>query len=363
MPLQGASFDTPTAVVLLDACVRNARRMTEGLAAHGIAHRPHIKAHKSVRLAQMQRDAGARGITCAKVSEAQVMADAGFGDIFVANQVIGPQKCERLAALNRRATVACAVDSAHGVAQLADAAEKQGVTVPVMIELDTGAARCGTTLQEGLGLARLISQSPRLALRGLMGYSGGAYGRREERDIRAACLAERDLLLAARDAFAAQGFTGLLTSTGSSLTARLPQWMAGIDEARAGNYLFNDRAALNGGLCAEADCALLVVATITSVPAPGRFVIDAGSKSLSSDPALFSEGYGQAAGSPGTVVYKLNEEHGYVRHGADFAPRVGMQVAFIPNHACVVPNLFGEMTGLSGGALSPIGVEARGKSQ
>src|SRR5688572_22630699 len=164
-------LETPVPVVDLDRLEANISRLQAYLDKHKIANRPHIKTHKIPAIAQMQVDAGAVGITCQKVSEAQVMADAGFTDIFIHYNIIGESKLTKLMALAKRVTISVTADSAYVIGGLSDAAQRAGLVLPVLIECDTGAHRCGVqSPQEAAELARLIHQLPNLHFGGLMTY-------------------------------------------------------------------------------------------------------------------------------------------------------------------------------------------------
>ena len=164
-------LETPVPVVDIDRIEANIARLQVYLDEHKIANRPHIKTHKIPEIARMQVDAGAIGITCQKVSEAEVMADAGFTDIFIPYNIIGESKLNRLMALAKRVTVSVTADSAYTIRGLASAAQHAGLTLTVLVECDTGLHRCGVqSPQEAAELARLISQSPSLHFGGLMTY-------------------------------------------------------------------------------------------------------------------------------------------------------------------------------------------------
>lgn len=341
-------LDTPVAVVDLDRLEANIARLQRYLAEHGIANRPHIKTHKIPQIAHMQMAAGAAGITCQKIGEAEVMADAGLDDIFIPYNILGAAKLERLAALARRVRLSVTADSEAVVRGLSAAMAAAGLELPVLVECDTGLGRCGVqTPAEAAQLAALIARSPGLRLGGLMTYPTGA--------ATGPFMGEAVRLIRAR------GLEVERVSGGG--TPRM--WHAHehpeVTEHRAGTYVYGDRYILASGAMALEQCALTVIATVVSRPTAERGVLDSGSKTLSSD-LLGLEGYGALLEYPAARVIGLSEEHGTVDFGACARrPEVGERVTVIPNHCCVVSNLFDEIVGVRGGEVEVVWpVAARG---
>ncbi len=344
-----ATVDTPAVVVDLDRLEANIAKLQKYLDAYGIANRPHIKTHKIPAIARMQLAAGAAGITCQKLGEAEVMADAGLTDIFLPYNIVGEAKLERLVALARRTVLSVTADSAAVVRGLSAAAARGGVTLPVLVEFETGIGRCGVqTPEEALALARLVAELPGIAFGGLMTYP---HNERTDAFVDAA--------------------RGLLTQAGLpvpriSLGGTAGMWAAhtrhGITEYRAGMYVYGDRATIGHGAMTQADCALGVLATVVSRPTADRGILDAGSKSLSSD-LLGLDGYGLIVEYPQARIASLSEEHGHVDFSrCDRRPAVGDRVTVIPNHCCPVSNLANEVTGLRGDAVEVVWpVAARGR--
>jgi D-serine deaminase-like pyridoxal phosphate-dependent protein len=335
------------------------------LKTQGIKHRPHIKAHKSVLLAKMQIEHGATGITCAKLSEAEAMMDGGITDILIANEIIGPIKWERLMRLSQRGNVITVIDSSIGAKGISEYSLKYGLTSKVYIDVDLGTHRCGVSIEEAIKLCKVVQQLPNIEIVGLFGYSSRAYGQPDEASMRAASENETFLLLKAKDEIEnATGIKFQNLSSGSSYSSKMPETMAGVTESRAGNYVFNDATALRSGICTPDDCALRVVATVISNPEPGRLILDSGSKSLSSDGSRYDNLYGFIMEYPEMEIYALNEEHAYVRYPKHYYPRVGEKVTIIPNHSCVISNLFGELVGVyEDGSTKVIPIEGRGALQ
>jgi D-serine deaminase-like pyridoxal phosphate-dependent protein len=297
---------------------------------------------------------GAKGITCQKLGEAEVMIDAGLDDVLISYPLVGTAKADRLSALSRRARLRVAVDSALAVETVAAAARASNVPIGVLVEFDSGNARTGVvTVQEALDLAILIEKSPGLRFDGLMTYPSTA--------ATAAFVAE------ARQRFAKAGIPITVVSGGGTPNAWQAHEIAGLTEVRVGTYIYHDRATVAAGTAGFDECALHLHATVISRPTPDRAVIDAGSKSLSSDrvdPAA-GAGYGLIRGYEDAVIERLNEEHGVIDLSrCSHKPQVGERLQILPNHVCVVSNLHDEIAVSRGGVLIDTRrVEARGKTR
>jgi D-serine deaminase-like pyridoxal phosphate-dependent protein len=337
-------LDTPVLTADLDAIERNIAGMQRYCSEHGLALRPHIKTHKLPEIAQLQVDAGAHGITCQKLGEAEVMADAGFDDILLSFPLVGAAKVERLAALARRIRVSVAADSAEVARGLA------GLPIGFLVECDTGGARTGVQSPGAAAdLAGLVSTLDGLRFAGLM-----TYPTRPETG---------PWLRAAREAIEARGLAVETISSGGTPTARYAHELAELTELRPGTYVYGDRACIADGSVPLEDCALRVVATVVSRPTRERAIIDAGSKTLTSDLAAGATGWGFVVEHPEAEVYKLNEEHGMLDVSACAQqPEVGDRVTVIPNHACGATNLHDELVAHRGGeVVATYRIAARGK--
>ena len=334
-------LETPVPVVDIDRLEANIHRLQAYLDEHGIANRPHIKTHKIPEIAQMQMTAGAIGITCQKVSEAEVMADAGFQDIFIPYNIIGESKLNRLMALAKRATVSVTADSAYVIRGLSAAAQHAGLTLTVLIECDTGLHRCGVqSPQEAAELAQLIHSSPNLRFGGLMTYPTNEATDAFIKETRA--LLEKENIQIER------------VSGGGTPSMWQSHLHPDVTEHRAGIYVYGDRLTLRAGSVTLDTCALRVYATVVSRPTPERGILDAGSKSLSSD-LHGLEGYGYICEYPDARIYALSEEHGHVDFSAcEHKPEIGERVSIIPNHCCTVTCLFDEVVGMRGDLVEVI---------
>jgi len=339
---------TPAVLIDVDVLDRNIARMAERARAAGVALRPHGKTHKLLEVGRRQLAAGARGLSLAKTSEAEVFAAAGFEDIFVAFPVVGADKGRRLLALAEKIRLAVGVDSVDGARTLGDVFAAAGRRLDVRLKIDSGLHRVGVLPEQAVGAARAIAELPGIALTGVFTHAGHAYGESEPQGVAAVALSEGHTVAAVADALRRAGLEIREVSVGSTPTARQAMTVAGVTECRPGNYVYHDASQVSLGTCGLEDCAMTVVATVVSVPAPDRAVLDAGSKTLSTDPLRpRAEGHGWVLGRKARLS-KLSEEHGVlaVEEGETF--RVGERVRVLPNHACVVSNLHDRVLAVRG---------------
>ncbi len=327
-------FGTPAVVIDLDRVDKNIGRVQGVCEAAGVANRPHIKTHKSPVLAKMQIAEGASGVTCQKLGEAEIMADAGIENILVSYNLIGAARSGRLAALRKRADVTICADNPVTLAAYAEAAATANAPIGVMIECDTGRKRAGVeTPNEAVDLARIVRDTDGLEFRGLLLYptEGGWDAAQRFHD----------------DAVAGLRSLGLepgVISTGG--TPNLPNVgkLKGATEHRAGTYIFNDRMMIACGLATEEDCALHVYATVVSRAGPERGILDSGSKTLTADPGGGMDGFGHILEYPQARIGAFAEEHGFLDLSrTNQRPNVGEVVRIIPNHVCVVVNMVDQL--------------------
>ncbi len=344
--------DTPAVLIDIDRVAANLARAQAYADAHGLRLRPHIKTHKLPRFAQAALDLGAVGITCQKVGEAEVMAQAGIADIFLPYNILGADKLARLLALHRRIAVSVSADSAAVVQGYAQVFTDAAHPLPVLVECDTGAGRCGVQdAAQVVALAQVIAAHPGLRFEGIMTYPP-----------RGAMAAVQDWLQAALAALEAAGLPAARVSNGGSPDLYACAAVTAATEHRPGTYIYSDRMQVAFGLGTLADCALTVLATVVSRPTADRVVLDAGSKALAADLAPVP-GHGHIMGYPGAVIQVLSEEHAT----ADFSacpdrPEIGARLRIIPNHACVVSNLFDTVHLVQGDrVIERVDVAARGK--
>ncbi|HEY4192711.1 MAG TPA: alanine racemase, partial [Mesorhizobium sp.] len=280
----------------------------------------------------------------------EVMADAGLGDIFLPYNILGKTKLERLLALHRRVTLSVTVDNAETLAGLTDTFADAGHRLQVLVECDTGMGRCGVqSAAEALALARDIDAANGLSFGGLMTFP--APGRPDEAE---------DWLRGAKHALLHAGLECLRISSGGTPD----MWRAAeetvITEYRPGTYIYMDRYQVAHGAATLDDCALTVLATVVSHPTATRAIIDAGSKALSSDTMGLSD-FGEVLGMPDATVNGLSEEHGKLLLCGSANLRIGERVRIVPDHCCVVVNLFDQVHLISGEeVVKTLPVAARG---
>jgi D-serine deaminase-like pyridoxal phosphate-dependent protein len=336
--MRANDLETPVPVVDLDRLEANIARLQAYLDEHDLANRPHIKTHKIPAIAHMQLQAGAAGITCQKISEAEVMADAGLTDILIPYNIVGAAKLQRLTELARRATVSVTADSDVTARGLSDAARAAGLTLTVLVECDTGAQRCGVqSPDQAAALARLIAGLPGLRFGGLMTYPTSDVLDDFVRAVRALLREDRIQIPC--------------VSGGGTACMWQAHTHPELTEHRAGMYVYGDRITLRSGAVTLETSALRVHTTVVSRPTPDRVILDAGSKSLSLEPHGL-DGFGYICEYPEARLYALSEEHGH----ADFSacarrPEIGERLTVIPNHCCTVSNLFDAVVGARAGEV------------
>lgn len=332
--------------IVVDASIvrRNLRRMADYAATYKLNVRPHTKTHKSVELGQMQLQYGAAGLTVAKVGEANQMARVSEDlDLLLAYPQVDAARCDAIATLAKSGrTIRVALDSSFAADALAGAARSASATIGVLIEMDVGAHRTGVqSPQEALELAQHVDRQSGLRLDGIMYFPGHVS---EKPPAQSQSLFEIKLTIAeALVLWMKSGLHASIISGGSTPTAYQSNELKHLTEIRPGTYIFNDMNTVAGGFCLLEDCAARIVATVVSTAVRGQVVIDAGSKTLTSDrrhddPA--KAGHGCILEYPNAKITKLSEEHGQVDvRNCDRPPKVGERVSIIPNHICPCVNL------------------------
>jgi D-serine deaminase-like pyridoxal phosphate-dependent protein len=345
---------------------KNIEKMAAIAERNGVALRPHVKTHKIPAIAQAQVEAGAAGITVAKVSEAEVMADAGLEDIFIAYPLVTDSKIRRAVELAQKLKkIIVGVDSLEGARRLSTAAGDQ--IMEVRLEVDTGLRRTGVAYDEAVELAREIDAFDNLDLSGIYTYRGAVLGGSPTLDRKNAGLEEGDLMVSLADRMREREIDIRDVSLGSTPTAKYAAEVEGVTEIRPGTYVFYDRMQARLGACSLEECAATVVCTVVSRPHEDLAVIDGGSKTFATDvqpgiEPLNLEGFGHGVGYPGTTLERLTEEHGMLTVTGEHELKVGDTLRIIPNHVCSTVNLHDEvyLVGESG-AVEEVRVAARGK--
>jgi D-serine deaminase-like pyridoxal phosphate-dependent protein len=339
-PLRIDQLETPAALVDLDILARNLDRMAEYTALHGLSLRPHVKTHKSPRIAAEQLRLGAVGVSCATPRELEVMAEVTH-NLLLAYPLLGAPKLARTLSLPTDVQLTVAVDSMIAIDALAATARIMNRPVGVYIELDLGMHRVGVQrVDDAIALALRVREQPPLSYAGITFYPGHIREPVGEQDAKLAQL--RMDLAAALERMDAAGVRPDVVSGGSTPAAWRMHELPGVTEVRPGTYVYNDRTTAEIGACAWDDCAFTVLATVVSTAVDGQAVVDAGCKALGREPVRGASGEGFAAllDRPEVTVQRMSEEHGILdlSHTA-WRPRVGEQVRLVPNHVCIVVHL------------------------
>ena len=353
---------TPAVLVDLDVLERNIARQSERARAAGVRLRPHAKTHKCPEIARMQLAAGAAGISLAKTSEAEVFAAVEFDDIFIAYPVVGLGKAERLLPLSDKLRLAVGVDSVEGARNLSEAFRAARRRIDVLLKIDCGYHRVGVLPQDAERIAQTVADLPGVTMRGIFTHAGHVYQAQTRDDVARIGTEEGETLTATAAVLRRRGFAVEEVSVGSTPSARNAMRVAGVTECRPGNYVFHDGSQVALGTCEPEGCAMTILATVVSVPAPDRAVVDAGSKTLSQDTLRpRANGHGLILGTASRLV-SLSEEHGVARVEKGDSFRVGERVRILPNHACVVSNLHDRLYGVRAGRVeTEFCIAARGR--
>jgi D-serine deaminase-like pyridoxal phosphate-dependent protein len=367
--------ELPTPQVLVDYAVarRNIDRVQALADFAGAALRPHAKTHKSPVVARWQIEAGAVGVCCAKVGEAEVFVDAGITDVRLPYPV-NPFNAPRVVALMDRATISIIVDHLDVARGWSEAMQSAGRTLDVLIKVDVGFHRCGIDpADHALAFVQAIASMKGLRLRGLLSHAGQAYHAASEGALREVATAEAATLLALRDEAGRAGIPLDEISVGATPTLRFSAQQHGLTELRPGNYVYFDRTQVALGAATLEDCALTVLATVVTKH-DGWLVLDCGSKTLTNDLArgiARAAGYGAVLADEGAsprcvdetlTIERLSEEHATVKVAGATPLKPGDRVRVLPNHSCVVSNLVDAVRLVEGDrVLDTLPVAARGR--
>ena len=358
-------LDTPALLFDLDVVERNVAEMAAVAREAGVALRPHTKTHKSPEIARLQIDAGARGLTAAKLGEAEVMADAGLTDLLIAYPIVGALKLARLGALLDRATILVSLDAVEVAEGLGRLGTQLGADIPVLVEVDTGLHRMGRAPGEpSATLALEIARVPGVEVIGLLTHAGHAYRATDADELERAATREAEDLLDTAERCAREGLEIREISVGSTPTARIAARVPGVTEIRPGTYVFNDVQQLRLGVASLETCAARVLVTVVARPTAERFLVDAGSKAFSSDGEDGPPwpGRGVVLGRPDLVLDFLSEEHGvgHIEGGGQLA--IGERLQVLPLHVCSCVNLFDTAVGIRGDRIDhEIEIAGRGR--
>lgn len=340
-------LETPSILIDLDIVEANIVRAQLICNQLELNLRPHIKTHKIPEFARMQLKAGAKGIACQKVSEAEVFANAGFTDIQLPYNIVGVRKTARLAELAKRCRISVTVDSISVVDGLISALQTQGSKIDIFVELLTPGKRTGIDIEGALAIVQHIHQNTDcLNFAGIAVYPCSA----ESSEIIRQCQAT----------FTTADIDIPIISGGGSGSIHNPLATNELDELRMGTYIFYDWRSVRLGWATLDDCAMRVRASVVSANARTHVILDSGSKTLASESI---EGhFGYLVEAPSARIYQLDEEHAYVDFSqSDVLPQVGDIFHIIPVHTCVVTNLHNQVFGMRGDKIEMVcDVHARG---
>ena len=372
------SLRTPAVLIDRARALRNLDRMQQAATARGIRLRPHAKTHKSPLVARWQIERGAVGICCAKLGEAEVFAEAlrpgsgqaGLLDIRLPYP-INPVNADRVLALLDRAHLSFIVDHPAVARQWSDAMSRAGKRVEVLVKVDVGFHRCGIDPSSAaVSMIKEVASLPGLRFKGLLSHAGHAYHAHSEDELCRIAKDEAATMRELADRCRRDGVAVDEISAGATPPARFSLQQDGFTEFRPGNYVYFDRTQVALGAATVADCALTVLATVVSKPAPDRIILDSGSKTLTNDGARGftpSPGQGAVLDRDGLVddnllIERLSEEHATVKVlGGSTHLEPGDRVRVLPNHSCVVSNLVDQAWLVEGSSVEPLPIAARGK--
>ena len=355
-----ATVETPAGVADLDKIRANLLRIVTYCRKHGVSWRPHVKTHKCTRLARLQLEAGAQGLTVATPREAEVMSMV-CDDILLAYPIIGDSKLDRVMSIPKQVQLTVGLDSQTALGVVSSAALKAGRTVRVLVEMDLGMGRVGLeTKEEVVQLAKHIKELKSVEYAGILFYPGHIRKPQEKQDAEIESLATRLRVL--YEILDLEGLSPEVVSGGSTPTLWRSHEIPGLTEIRSGTAIFFDGESVAIGVANSDDIAYTVLSTVVSTSILGRAVIDAGSKSLAKEVRGSDGGFGVLLDHPEVVLRAISEEHGVLDISmSDWCPKVGDRVRVLPNHVCVSVNLQDELLVLVDGALESWPLEARGR--
>jgi D-serine deaminase-like pyridoxal phosphate-dependent protein len=357
-------LDTPALVIDLDRVETNIKEMAQRSKETGVRLRPHTKTHKIPEIARLQVDAGAAGITVAKVGEAEVMVAAGFDDVLIAYPIYGAAKLARLQALREKARILVSLDSLEVAEGLGRLGRTSGEPIEIYVEVDTGQHRMGRAPGEPtVDLIKQLAEVDGITIVGLLTHAGHTYSAATLSDREVVVDKEISDLVMTKEMSAEAGIHFNEISVGSTPSARSELRHQGVTEVRPGTYVFNDTTMISLGVATVDTCAARILATVVARPTEERFVIDAGTKCFTSD-GVGRPGWIQVVGRDDLTMNFTTEEHGVgaidLSHGGRLA--IGDTLELIPSHICPVINLFDSVyTSRDGVVVGEVRVAGRGK--
>lgn len=359
------TLSTPALVVDTQQLHANIQRWQSHADTNNVALRPHIKTHKTIEIAHMQHQAGAKGITSAKLSEAECFIDAGWDDVFVAYPIIGLDKCLHAARLAQRCRLIVAVDSLIGVTQLASVAAANDVHIYVRVEVDSGLHRCGVHPHNVDPVVDAVMQASHLHFDGLFTYRGAWFAAANQRSPAELGVEEGALLVDVANHLRSRGIPVNAVSVGSTPTGMSAATVPGVTEIRPGTYVFGDDMQIFAQSCTPSQVALSILCTVISRPDDSTATIDAGAKTFSGDvnyERMGLTGYATAVDYDASLV-RMSEEHGVLKLAPGINLPIGSRIFMRPIHVCTTVNLSDTLYlhDTLSDECTPIAVVARGK--
>ncbi len=350
-------LDTPALWVDLTVMEKNILYFSNYFKTANLAWRPHVKGIKIPAIAQMMINAGAIGVTCAKLSEAEVMVDGGVKDILIANEVVGESKVTRLAYLNRRADVMVAIDDLENAKQISRIAQNSGVKIRILIELNTGMNRCG--LQPGpqvVEFSSKIAELPGIVLKGFMSWEGHVVKIEDPDQKKLETEKAVESLVETAQLCLQAGLPVSIVSCGGTGSYMITAHIPGVTEIQAGGGIFGDVTYQNWG--AKIQPSLFILATISSHSCPERAVVDAGRKAMNVEYSM-----PRVKDFPGAELVRCSAEHGILKLDPPIAnPKVGDKINLIVGYEDLTVFLHDQLVGVRAGKIEAIwDIQARGK--
>ncbi len=360
--LHKTELDTPVLLIELDIMESNIQKMADYFTTVNAELRPHVKTHKTPIIAHKQIAAGAIGVTCAKLGEAEAIIHAGIRDVLIANQIVGKQKIARLINLAKHSEIMVAVDCPNNVQAISDAASAKGVKIRILVEVNIGMDRCGVEPGKAtLELAQQVCNSDSLKFEGLMGYEGHTVAKPDRTDRETATRDAMLRLIASKRYLEEHGITVSIMSGGGTGTYNITGSIPDITEVQAGSYVFMDSTYNNvEGVGEKFDCSLSILTTVVSRPDQNRIIVDAGLKVLTKE-----FGIPQPIGNNGLEMTGLSEEHGKMQVSeGSVSLNPGDKLEILPTHCCTTVNLHDRYYGIRNEIVESVwNISARGRSQ
>lgn len=337
-------MDTPAIIIDKTKLLKNINHMSEIAKENNVNLRPHIKTHKLPYIAKKQLASGAVGITAAKITEAEVMVDAGIQDIFIAYPIVTKEKIQKAIELSKKINLILGVDSLTGAKRLSELAVENNITIDIRLEVDLGLERTGIPYEEVVDTAKEMLAYENLKISGIYTFRGPVLNGEPTLNFIDAGIEEGQKMVKLAEELRKAGLSIEDVSVGSTSTSASAATVPGVTEIRPGTYVFYDAMQEKYGCCTEEECAAVVEVTVISKPTKNRAIIDGGSKTFATDvqpnqPPIYLKGFGKIIGHPNMTLERVTEEHGMLHIEGNSSIKIGDMLQIIPNHICSTINL------------------------